>query len=237
MRQKGKNTRSTKTKSIDETEITLDYFNNVLKSNTLDSSNNVIKSNEAHVLIRHSSKLHSDQTGKFPHTARSINQCLIVVYVVDANVMLAAPFKNKTIQQLIEIYLKLKKEIDKRGFTINIHVLDNKAPELHVDTIEASNSKYQLVPPNNHRCDYSKRAIRTCKENFMRTLIGIYVKFPMSMWNYPIEQTNIAVNLLCQSKVHPHLSVWSHCDGFIDYNDTPMVPSGCRVLIHEPVKT
>ena len=36
--------------------------------------------------------------------------------------------------------------------------------------------------------------------------------------------------------MHPHLSEWSHYNGVFDYNATPMGPSGCRVLIHEPVK-
>ena len=75
----------------------------------------------------------------------------MIICIVDANFMLAASLKNKTSQQLTETYLKLKKEIDKRGFTINMHVLDNEAPESHRDSIENSNSNFQLVPPNNHR--------------------------------------------------------------------------------------
>ena len=62
------------------------------------------------MFTRHSRKLHSDQTGEFTHTARSGNQCLMIIYIVDANFMLAAPFKIKTSQQLIETCLKLKKE-------------------------------------------------------------------------------------------------------------------------------
>ena len=63
-----------------------------------------------------------------------------------------------------------------------MHVLDNEAPELHRDTIEVSNSHYQLVPPNNHRRNASERAIRKHKEHFIRMLVGIDVKFLMSMW-------------------------------------------------------
>ena len=98
-----------------------------------------MKSNEAHVFIRHSRKSHSDQTRKCPHTARSVNRHLVIIYVADANVVLAAPFKNKTIQQLTETYLKLNKKIDKRGFTMNMRVLDNVAPESHRDDVKASN--------------------------------------------------------------------------------------------------
>ena len=52
MNQKRENIRSTKTKKIEENEITLDSLNNLIKSNTLDSSTKIEKSNEAHVFIR-----------------------------------------------------------------------------------------------------------------------------------------------------------------------------------------
>ena len=81
----------------------------------------------------------------------------MIIYVVDTNVTLAEPFKNKTSRKLTDTYLKLRKEIDKRGFTIGIYILDNEALELCRDAIEESNSKYQLVPPNNHRRNIAER--------------------------------------------------------------------------------
>ena len=68
-----------------------------------------MKSNEAHIFTRHSRKLFSDQTRNCLHAARSDNQCLMIIHIVDTNVMLAVPFKNKTIQQLTETCIKLKK--------------------------------------------------------------------------------------------------------------------------------
>ena len=68
-----------------------------------------------------------------------------------------------------------------------MHVLDNEAPELHRDAIEASNSTYQLVPPNSLRRNIAERAIRRCKENLKRILIGIDAKFQMSMWDHLIQ--------------------------------------------------
>ena len=49
---------------------------------------------EAHVLIRHTSTIYSDQTGKFPYVARSGNQYLMIMCAVDANVILAAALKK-----------------------------------------------------------------------------------------------------------------------------------------------
>ena len=68
-----------------------------------------------------------------------------------------------------------------------MHILNNETPELHRDAIEALNSKCQLVPPNTHRINIAERAIRTCKEHFIRILIDIDAKFPMSMWYHLIQ--------------------------------------------------
>ena len=76
---------------------------------------NLIKSKEVHIFIRQSTKMHSDQTVKFPYVTRSGNQYLMIVLIVDANIFLSAPFKNKTEQQLIHTYLKLKSKLKKEA--------------------------------------------------------------------------------------------------------------------------
>ena len=63
----------------------------------------------------------------------------MIVCIVGANVILAEPFKNKTSRKLTDYYIKLKKEIDKRGFTIDMRIMDNEAPELYRDSIQVSN--------------------------------------------------------------------------------------------------
>ena len=40
------------------------------------------------------------------------------------------------------MYLRLKKEIDKKGFPIDMHVLDNEASQLYKNAIEKAKSKY-----------------------------------------------------------------------------------------------
>ena len=130
----------------------------------------------------------------------------MIVCVVDANFILATPFKTNTKSQLTANYLKIKKELDKRGIVINTHVLENEGPELHKDAIGESKCSYQLVPPNNNHRNTAERAIRTFKKYFLRTLSGLHKKFPVSIWGYLIEQEVITLNILRQSQFHPHFS-------------------------------
>ena len=84
----------------------------------------------------------SDQTGKFPYVARSGNQHVMVVHVVDPNVILATAFKNKTKLQLTEAYMKIKKELNKCGLVIDLYILDNEVYERYQYAIETERCTY-----------------------------------------------------------------------------------------------
>ena len=76
--------------------------------NANEASNAFKTSNEVHIFIRHGSKLHTDQIGKFPYVSRQGNQCIMIAYVVDPNVILAVPFKSKTKEHLTAACLQIK---------------------------------------------------------------------------------------------------------------------------------
>jgi len=63
---------------------------------------------------------------------------------------LAEPFRNKTKAELTKTYQKFKKNIKKRGLTINMHIIDNEASEMYQQAIKEAGSKYQIVPPCIH---------------------------------------------------------------------------------------
>ena len=107
-----------------------------MQSTTEDRSNSTTKTYEAHVFIRYISKIYSNQIGKFPHVAHSSNQYIIVVCVVDLNIILAVVFKNKIKVQLTEAYMEIKKELSKCSLVIDLHILDNEAPEIYRNAIK-----------------------------------------------------------------------------------------------------
>ena len=92
---------SLKRKNILSTKANIVKLNAAKKSKF---STKFTKSNEAHFFTQHSSKIYSDQTGKFLYVARSGNQYLMIVYVLDANLILDISFKSKTKSQSTEAY-------------------------------------------------------------------------------------------------------------------------------------
>ena len=98
MSQSCKNICSTKISSLNNNKQTSNRLSKLINNenqndHTTDSN---IKIKEAHVFIRDTSKIHSDQIGKFPYVNRSGNQYVIVVCVTDPSFIFATAFKNKT---------------------------------------------------------------------------------------------------------------------------------------------
>ena len=57
-------------------------------------------------------------------------------------------------------------------------------------------SNFQLVPPNMHLRNISKRTIHTFKAHFLEILAGFDSAFPCYLWDTIIAQTELTLNLL-----------------------------------------
>ena len=100
-----------------------------------------------------------------------------------------------------------------------------------------SKIKYQIVLPHNHRQDYAKNAINSFKDHFIAGLTSMNKFFPLKLWCRLLPHAQDSLNLLCQSRVNPHLSAYADLNGAFDYNATPMLQPGLKVIIHEKKTT
>jgi hypothetical protein len=71
------------------------------------------------------------------------------------------------------------------------------------------------------------------KEHFVAGLSSEDPDFPMHLWDRLLPQTEITLNLLRTSRMHPQLSAAAHFHGLIDYNKTVFAPPGCKLIAHE----
>jgi hypothetical protein len=92
---------------------------------------------------------------------------------------------------------------------------------------------YQLVPPHCHRTNAAERAIRTFKEHFKAGLATVNPEFRAHLWDRLLPQTEITLNLLRSSRLHPQLSAATHYHGLIYYNKIAFGPPGCKIIAHE----
>jgi hypothetical protein len=130
--------------------------------------------------IHNASKtMHSNFTGRFPALSSRGNQYILVLVEVDGNYIDAEPMKNKTEGSIIKAYLILWALLMASG-TVKptTHLLGNEALAAFKVEIK-KNSKYQLVPPDNHRMNLAERAIQTFKNHLKAVIAGVDETFPM----------------------------------------------------------
>jgi hypothetical protein len=120
-----------------------------------------------------------------------------------------------------------------QGFKPKIQTLDNEASAALKNYFTAQNIAYQLVPPHWHRRNATERAIRTLKEHFVTGLSSVDPSFPMHLWDRLLPKSEITLNLLRTSRLHPQISAAAHYHGLVDYNKTAFAPPGCKIIAHE----
>lgn len=91
---------------------------------------------------------------------------------------------------------------------------------------------YQLVPPKQHRRNVVERAISMFINHFLDGLATYDPQFPIHEWDCILDQAELTINLLHNSRVNPTLSAHTYLDGIYDFNNVSLASPGTKVLIH-----
>ncbi len=83
-----------------------------------------------------------------------------------------------------------------------------------------------------HRRNKAKQMIWHFKNHFLSILAGVDAAFMPYLWDLLLPQDELTVILLRQATINPKISTWEYFNGLFNFNKTPVVPMGCRVLIH-----
>ena len=178
-------------------------------------------------------QIHTDQTGRFPTKSLKGNHYVMILYAYDANAILQAPLKDRNAHTILEAYKMLHARLVKAGLRPKLQRLDNECSTILKEFLHESNIDFQLSPPGMHRRNAAERAIRTFKNHFTAGLASTDPKFPLSLWDELLEQAEITLNMLRQSRLNPQLSACTQLEKVFDFNRTPLAPPGTRVLVHE----
>jgi hypothetical protein len=192
-----------------------------------------LPSNKVHICVFPISKLYTDDTGRFPVKACLGNQHVMIAFHANGNLILQQAFKTRSDKHRIAAYNTIITRLMARGLLVDLQILDNEASVAYKHTITVTwQAKFQLVPPDMHRCNWAEQAIRTFKDHLLSILAGVDASFPPYLWDLLLLQAELTLNLLRQLALNPRISVWEFFHGPFDFNKTPLGPVGCRVLIH-----
>jgi hypothetical protein len=121
----------------------------------------------------------SNQTGRFLITSNRGHAYLVIFYIYDANFIASVPIKN-TKQELLCAYQITYKYLSSHGFKPCLHKMDDKTSKDVEDFIQSQQTSLQYTPPDIHRTNSTKQAIRTWKNHFTAGIPSLPKSFPTS---------------------------------------------------------
>eukprot|EP00957_Ditylum_brightwellii_P178108 13565825-Ditylum_brightwellii.AAC.1 len=114
--------------------------------------------------------------------------------------------------------------------------MDNEALAALLRNMEKKKLDVQLAPPHMHRRNAAKQAIQTFKDHFIAGLLSTDPQFPPQLWCRLLPQATLTLNLLRPLHINPRLSAKAQLNSAFDFNQTPLVLSGTKVLEHKNPK-
>ena len=154
------------------------------------------------------------------------------MYDYDYNAIVVEPMKRRQGVQLAQTFQKCCEKLKLHQRTKRLFILDNECPKEMNATINVYGGTYQLVPPHQHRHNAAEAAIRTFKNHFLSGLATCDPNYPIAEWDCLLPQAELTINLLRNSRMNPKLSAWAHLNGPLDFNKTPLLPPGTKILVH-----
>ena len=177
-------------------------------------------------------KTYTDQTGRFPCQSSRGNNYVFVCYDYDANAILVKAMRNRETETIIQCWTACNTRLTKNGHTTKTYILDNECSSKFKSTLEDHNVDIELVPPHQHRRNSAERAIRTFKNHFLAGLATCDPDFPLREWDCLLDQAELTLNLLRNSRINPALSAWAYLFGNFNFNKSPLLPPGTKVVLH-----
>jgi hypothetical protein len=165
-------------------------------------------------------KIYSDQTGKFP-----------VPSAEGHNYIVATPYRKHK-SEMVHAFEGVYPRLTMAGAAPRVHVRDNECPDRVDQLITSRHSKYQRVPPHDHRHNAAERAIRTFTNHFIAIICGVDPEFPMHQWDKLLPQAELTLNIMRASRLNTHTSAWTMLLSVYNYQRTPIIPAGCKIITY-----
>ena len=154
------------------------------------------------------------------------------MYDYDSNAILKEELKDRSASSLTQAWKNAYARLTHNGHKTKLMILDNEISAEFVAALDKEKISYQLAPPGNHRTNAAERAIQTFKHHFLAGLASCHPDFPIREWDRILDQAELTLNLLRNSRVNPSLSAWAYLFGNHDFNKVPLAPPGTKVLVH-----
>jgi hypothetical protein len=138
----------------------------------------------------------SNQTGCFPQVSSLGYKYIMVIHDVDSYSLWTEALEDNTGSKLILGCAQALEHMQKVSIVLKHQVLDNQASAAYKKAIGNSDMTYELVPPDNHRCNMAEKAIQIFKDHYISVLSGCAPTFPFHIWCQLLPQEEWQLLLL-----------------------------------------
>ena len=156
------------------------------------------------------------------------------MYDYDSNIIWSHPIKSRESPDLIIGINACYKVLEDANITPIIHRLDNEISDDIICMIKKKDLNHQIATSHDHRQLPVECAIGTWENHMTSNLHGADKYFPAHLWCCTIDQVNIQVNLLRNSRINPRRSAYAELFCQYDSNACPLAPIGTEVIIFQP---
>jgi len=188
------------------------------------------------------SRQYIDLTGRFPVSSDSGSTYILLFYAEDANYIHVEPLPDRSAHAITtafrngQAWFNRHRILPHHTTQWNI-MMDNESSSELQRACNRADLTIQFCPPGNHRANRAERCIRTFKNHVISIMAATDPEFPLSGWDYLLDQAEITLNLLRGSHINPLVSAWEQLHGGYDYNAHPLAPPGVKVLAFEDKDT
>ena len=130
------------------------------------------------------------------------------------------------------LHREIPQAIDKNGHGTAKYILDNEYSTHFRTSLHNKGIIFELVPPHHHRRNSAERAIRTFKNHIIVGLTTCDPAFPLREWDRLIDQGELTLKLLRNSRVNPLLSSWAYLFDNNDFKNIPLVSPGTKIILY-----
>ena len=173
-----------------------------------------------------------DLPERYPETSFDGHKYTYVMHDTITNYINAKGLKSRRAPELLRGFEEYYHDMKKKGFIARLVKLDNEISKKTVQLFEDQNLDYQLVVPGGHRLLSAERVIQMFKNHFIAVCSGMNFHFLKRAWHHALYQIVITLNMLCPSRLNPEISVYMQVHGNHNFNNHPLVPVGCKSIIH-----
>jgi hypothetical protein len=140
--------------------------------------------------------MYADQSGLFPAVSSLGNKYVMILHHVVSNSSWLEAMQNQSGGKLIFARARVFAQMQCCGLIPKHQILNNQASAEYKAPIKASGMTYELVPPEEHRCNMAEKAIQTFKDHFVGVLSGCAPSMPIHLWCQLLPQVERQLLLL-----------------------------------------